>query len=163
MPSRGQQSTANGTHLVLGCWKGWLRKWSNFSETLFSSSEIKVNSCPHRSKEISRYKRALVQTKENVIGVSYDKYLLNKQRQRKKMEQMCAETGQSEEMEWKFREEAGLSPEPTGGKAVKLTQCALGRLLSLLSDHCLRPLPPLPSSALSLMALLQPILSLSSH
>ena len=166
MPSRGKQSTANGTHLI-SCWKGWLRKWFKFSETLFSSLEIRANSSPHRSKEISRYKRALVQKKRVLLeSVRINICWITRDRGRGSgytLEQMWAETGQSEEMEWKFREEAGLSPEPTGGKAVKLTQCALGRLLSLLSAHCLCPLPPLPSSALSLTMMLQPILPLSSH
>ena len=60
-------------------------KWFNFSETLFPSSEIRANSPPRGSKKISRYKRALVQTEESIIGVSYDKYLLNKCRQRKRI------------------------------------------------------------------------------
>lgn len=60
-------------------------KWFNFSETLFPSSETRANSPPCGSKKISRYKRALVQTEESIIGVSYDEYLLNKWRQRKRI------------------------------------------------------------------------------
>lgn len=66
----------------------------------------------------------------------------------------------SEERKWKFKEETGLSPEPAGGKAVKLAQCVLGALPSLLSDCAL---PPLPLASGALLLRCAAGLSLSSH